>query len=97
MLFKPHWLLMTAAVSVSALAGAPPAPPAPPVPPAPLAPTTVPAPSHAPATKAPPSTPPDEGLIEFLGADDVPNAAWWDFMNRQSPPTRTAPPAGSNP
>jgi hypothetical protein len=43
--------------------------------------------------KAAPGAPPpgdDEGFIEFLGSDDVGDAAWWEFLKR-------APPRGSNP
>jgi hypothetical protein len=34
--------------------------------------------------------PPDEGFLEFLGSDDVGDAAWWEFLKR-------APPRGSDP
>jgi hypothetical protein len=39
---------------------------------------------------SPPGGAPDEGFIEFLGSDDVGDAAWWEFLKR-------APPRGNNP
>jgi hypothetical protein len=52
-------------------------------------PPTPPAPAPPPgSTPAPP--PPDEGLLEFLGSDDVGDAAWWEFLKK-------APPSGNNP
>lgn len=33
---------------------------------------------------------PDEGLLEFLGSDDVGDTAWWEFLKR-------APARGSDP
>jgi hypothetical protein len=33
---------------------------------------------------------PDDDFIEFLGADDVGDAAWWEFLKK-------APPRGENP
>ncbi len=48
----------------------------------------------APAATQPPAgatgATPDEGLIEFLGSDDVGDAAWWEFLKR-------APSGGKNP
>jgi hypothetical protein len=38
----------------------------------------------------PPGNTTDEGFIEFLGSDDVGDAAWWEFLKR-------APPRGDNP
>ncbi len=29
--------------------------------------------------------PADEDLIEFLGADDVGDAAWWEFLKKSAP------------
>jgi hypothetical protein len=52
---------------------------------APGAPRAAPPPS---SEAAPPDVPDDE-LIEFLGADDVGDAAWWDFL-------KTAPPRGDD-
>jgi hypothetical protein len=44
-------------------------------------------PASAPATVAP-----DEGFLEFLGSDDVGDAAWWDFL-KKAPPRGNVPPA----
>jgi hypothetical protein len=47
----------------------------------------------APAAAAHPSVPgdePDDEFIEFLGSDDVGDAAWWEFLKR-------VPPRGNNP
>ena len=70
--------LALCAVSIAAL----PAQPAPPPPP--------PAPPSAP----PPSSQgaPDDDFIEFLGGDDVGDAAWWDFL-KKVPPRGDSPPA----
>ena len=52
-----------------------------------------------PAPPAPPKPPPpkvetpDEGLIEFLGSDDVGDAAWWEFLKRTRPQGTNPPPA----
>ena len=50
-----------------------------------------------PPPPAPPSQPPvssqgapDDDFIEFLGTDDVGDAAWWEFLKR-------VPPRGGNP
>lgn len=50
-----------------------------------------------PATPSPGASPPpptqwtpDDDLIEFLGADDVGDAAWWEFLKK-------VPPRGENP
>jgi hypothetical protein len=43
--------------------------------------------SPAPATGAP-----DESFLEFLGSDDVGDAAWWDFL-KKAPPRGNVPPA----
>lgn len=63
----------------------------------PPAPAGVPTPA---ATQHPASTPgvatpsdtTDEGFIEFLGSDDVGDAAWWEFLKR-SPSQGKNPPA----
>jgi hypothetical protein len=52
-------------------------------------------PASTPATTpaAPPAqstVPPDEGFLEFLGSDDVGDAAWWEFLKK-------GPPRGGNP
>ncbi|HEY2676997.1 MAG TPA: hypothetical protein VGI65_08490 [Steroidobacteraceae bacterium] len=71
------WLLL-GLVCAAANAAPPPAAPASP----PAAP-----PSAAPGAS---TVPPDEGFLEFLGSDDVGDAAWWEFLKR-------APPHGSDP
>jgi hypothetical protein len=35
---------------------------------------------------------PDDDFIEFLGGDDVGDAAWWEFL-KKVPPRRETPPA----
>jgi hypothetical protein len=35
---------------------------------------------------------PNDDFIEFLGADDVEDAAWWEFL-KKSAPRRDQPPA----
>jgi hypothetical protein len=65
-------------VCAAAQAGQPPTPPQKPVP------------AAAGQPAAPQGDVPDEGLIEFLGSDDVGDAAWWEFLKR-------APPRGNNP
>jgi hypothetical protein len=47
-------------------------------------------PPAQPASTPAPAPPPDEGLLEFLGSDDVGDAAWWEFLKK-------APPPGNNP
>ena len=59
---------------------------APPAPAPPAASPTVPS-SSAAATGAP-----DESFLEFLGSDDVGDAAWWDFL-KKAPPRGSVPPA----
>jgi hypothetical protein len=50
------------------------------------------------APPAPPTPPvaskgaPDDDFIEFLGRDDVGDAAWWEFL-KKVPPRREIPPA----
>jgi hypothetical protein len=70
------WLLFGAACA-AAIAAQPP-PPAPP-PPARAVPTSA-------------ADPPDEGFIEFLGSDDVGDAAWWEFL-KKAPLRGNDPPA----
>lgn len=39
-----------------------------------------------PASAPPPSPPPpDDSFIEFLGADDVGDAGWWEFLKNSAP------------
>jgi len=72
-------LLLSAWCAIAGAAAPPPAsPPA-------ATPATTPA-----ATPGQSTVPPDEGLLEFLGSDDVGDAAWWEFLKR-------APPRGSDP
>src|SRR3984957_13013230 len=65
-------------------------------PPAAATPPTPPAPAGArqpsPAATPPPPTQgaPDGDFIEFLGGDDVGDAAWWEFLKK-------VPPRGGNP
>jgi hypothetical protein len=50
------------------------------------------APAPSPPPPPPPPPPPsDESFIEFLGADDVGDAGWWDFLKKTDPQTATAP------
>jgi len=51
-----------------------------------------PAPTAAPAGPASKADPPDEGFIEFLGSDDVGDAALWEFLKR-APQRANDPPA----
>lgn len=46
-------------------------------------------PPAAPATS---TVAPDEGFLEFLGSDDVGDAAWWEFL-KKAPPRGSDPPA----
>jgi hypothetical protein len=71
---------MTSVLSAVSIAGTPAPSPSPPPPPPP---------------PAPPPPPSDESFIEFLGADDVGDAGWWDFLKKTDPQTATAtPPPG---
>jgi hypothetical protein len=70
------WLLLGA---MCATASAEPPQPPPPVSP----PVTTPAQS---------TVAPDEGFLEFLGSDDVGDAAWWEFL-KKAPPRGSVPPA----
>jgi hypothetical protein len=65
--------------AVCAAANAAPPAPAPPA----ASPTVT---SSAPATGAP-----DESFLEFLGSDDVGDAAWWDFLKKAPPRGNVAP------
>lgn len=57
---------------------------------APPPPTTPPPAAATPQT--PPAGAPDEDFIEFLGADDMGDAAWWEFL-KKAPPRGDSPPA----
>jgi hypothetical protein len=50
---------------------------------------TPPTPPAQPPASTPAPPPPDEGFLEFLGSDDVGDAAWWEFLKK-------APPSGNN-
>ncbi len=60
-----------------------------------------PSPPPPPPPPPPNSSPPDESLIEFLGADDVGDTGWWEFLKNadpraeQPPPTPPPPPQGA--
>jgi len=45
-----------------------------------------------PPPPAPSQDAPDDDFIEFLGGDDVGDAAWWEFL-KKVPPRRENPPA----
>jgi hypothetical protein len=55
-----------------------------------------PPPATAPASSAKPVVPPDESFLEFLGSDDVGDAAWWEFL-KKAPPRGTDPPPATPP
>jgi hypothetical protein len=74
-------LVLCAAANAAPPQAAPVSPPATPPPAAPGA--------AAPATS---TVPPDEGFLEFLGSDDVGDAAWWEFL-KKAPPRGNDPPA----
>src|SRR5271168_4081774 len=73
--WERHWLLASAAVCAAAFAGPPP-------------PAT---PAVPPPASSPHGAPPDDDFIEFLGRDDVGDAAWWEFLKRV-PPRGQKPP-----
>jgi hypothetical protein len=55
------------------------------------------APPEPPPPQPPPPPPPDpsgndESFIEFLGADDVGDTAWWDYLKRSEPGSANPPP-----
>jgi hypothetical protein len=77
LLWETCCLLLGMTVCAAAMADPPPAQPAPPTPSQG---------QHAP----PPQATPDDDFIEFLGTDDVGDAAWWEFLNK-------VPPRGDNP
>jgi hypothetical protein len=73
-----RWLLAAAALCTAAVAG-PPAPG-----------TTHPSPPVPHESQL--QGVPDEEFIEFLGADDVGDETWWEFL-KKPPPRRENPPA----
>ncbi len=99
MISPRKWLLSVAAAG-AALAGVaahaqPPTPTPAVVTPSVAAPAaTQPPDKAAPGTAKPAGATPgdDEGFIEFLGSDDVGDAAWWEFLKR-APPRGTSPSA----
>jgi hypothetical protein len=72
------WLLTATLACAVAQAAQPPSPP------------QKPAPAAASQPAVPPGDVPDDEFIEFLGSDDVGDAAWWEFLKR-------VPPRGNNP
>ena len=82
-----HWLALGVVACAAALAGPPPSQPAPPPPDAARADT----PAVDPAGVATP----DDDFIEFLGRDDVGDAALWAFLKksaqRKDPTPETSP------
>jgi hypothetical protein len=88
------WLLC--ALCATAGAAAPPGSPAaveprgPPQPstaaPGACAPSADPPDADAPAQGTPAAAAPDDGFLEFLGSDDVGDAAWWEFLKKAPPP-----------
>ena len=58
--------------------------------------SAAPPPGEAAATGVPPARPAappaDESLFEFLGADDVGDARWWDYLRKSAPPAKAPPP-----
>ncbi|MDP9009770.1 MAG: hypothetical protein M3N91_13875 [Pseudomonadota bacterium] len=73
---KRSWLLLSAVCAAANAAPPPAAPPASPV-----------GTASAQSTVAP-----DESFLEFLGSDDVGDAAWWEFL-KKAPPQGSVPPA----
>jgi hypothetical protein len=81
-LWGSQWLLIGAGLCATALAGTPP--------------QTPPAQTPAPVSQAPPASPPDaqtpdDDFIEFLGGDDVGDAAWWEFLKKAPPRGKDVP------
>jgi len=71
-----HWLAFGVVACAAAFAGPPPSPPAPPPPDA--------AHAAAPGVDAPGVATPDDDFIEFLGRDDVGDAALWAFLKKSA-------------
>ena len=49
-----------------------------------------PPPAVPPASQPVPS--PEDSLFEFLGADDVGDTRWWDYLRQSPPPRAPVPP-----
>jgi len=84
-----HWLTLGVMACAAAFAGQPPSP-SPPAPPPPDAARTA-----TPVVDPPAVDVPDDEFIEFLGADDVGDAAWWAFLKKSAlrkDSTSTTPP-----
>jgi hypothetical protein len=71
-----HWLALGVVACAAAFAGPPPSSPAPPPPDAARAAT--------PAVDAAGVAAPDDDFIEFLGRDDVGDAALWAFLKKSA-------------
>ena len=86
------WLLcaLCATAGAAALAAAvPPGSPAAVEQPVPPQPSTAAPGADEPAHGTPAAAAPDDSFLEFLGSDDVGDAAWWEFLKK-------APPSGSD-
>jgi hypothetical protein len=87
-----HWLALGLVACAAAIAGPPPSQPAPQPPDAARA--AAPA-VDAPDAAAPAAAAPDDDFIEFLGRDDVGDAALWAFLKKSAQrkdSTSTPPP-----
>ena len=82
-----HWLWLGMLVCAAATADPPP----------PGAQQSAPPVTQSPpgATQSPSQGAPDDDFIEFLGADDVGDAAWWEFLKKA--PSRGSPPPATPP
>jgi hypothetical protein len=78
-----HWLALGVVACAAAFAGPPSSQPAPPPPDAARAATPV---------GAAPDAAPDDDFIEFLGADDVGDAALWAFLKKSAQRKDGTPP-----
>jgi len=79
-----HWLALGVVACAAAFAGPPPSPPAAPPPDA--------APNAPPAAATPGVAAPDDDFIEFLGEDDVGDAALWAFLKKSAQRKDSTPP-----
>jgi hypothetical protein len=53
--------------------------------------------SASPSTASSAQPAADEGFLEFLGSDDVGDAAWWEFLKKAPPPRGSDPPPAASP
>jgi hypothetical protein len=67
-----HWLLLGMALCGAAVAGSPPT----------SAPQGAPQSASPGPRPAPSESPPDVDFIEFLGTDDMSDAAWWELLKK---------------